>query len=162
MAAAPEVDLAFLLNQTGYALTTEMAVGLAGLGITPRMYCVLLKAQPGDRTQNEVAELAALDKTTMVVTLDELEKAGLAERKTSSTDRRARLVVLTKSGEKTLAQANKIVRSIYDGVLGVLPARERDGFVSALTRLAEGRLATPSHLERPVRRRSPRGGALVP
>jgi len=45
-----------------------------------------------ERTQIQIAELAYLDKTTMVVTVDALEKAGLAQRRQSSTDRRARIV----------------------------------------------------------------------
>ena len=41
-----------------------------------REYCVLWKADEGERTQQEIAELAGLDKSTLVVTLDKLEAAG--------------------------------------------------------------------------------------
>ena len=99
-----DVDLMFLVNQAGFALTAEMAGALAGVGITPREFCVLSHALKGDATQIQLAELSALDKTTMVATLDRLEKAGLAERRLSSTDRRARIVGVTPAGRRAVAQ----------------------------------------------------------
>ncbi len=45
-----------------------------------------------EQTQIRLAERCALDKTTMVVTGDELERSGLAERRPSPTDRRARII----------------------------------------------------------------------
>jgi MarR family len=62
------------------------------LGICPRSHCVLAKAMESERTQIRLAERCALDKTTMVVTGDELERSGLAERRPSPTDRRARII----------------------------------------------------------------------
>ena len=151
----PRVDLAFLLNQTSYALAGRMAARLAGLGITPRVYCVLTKAEPGGLTQNQIAEQAALDKTTMVVTLDEMERAGLAERLPHATDRRARLVNVTPAGREVLDHAHAIVAGVYDEVLGSLSAADREAFVAGLSALAAGPLAEPSHL-RPLRRRTAR------
>lgn len=151
-------DLMFLLSQASHALTTELTAGLAGVGISPRSHCVLRAAAAGDRTQTQIAEQCALDKTTMVVTVDELEAAGLAERRPSSTDRRARIVAVTSAGEAAMAEADAIVDRVYRDVLAALPARERAGFVAALERLAGdgGRLATPVACERPPRRRMPR------
>ena len=80
-----DVDLLFLVNQAAFALTAEMTSALADIAITPREFCVLSHALKGDMTQIRLAELSALDKTTMVVTLDKLEKAGLAERRLSHT-----------------------------------------------------------------------------
>jgi hypothetical protein len=88
--AKVDVDLMFLLSQASHALETEMTAQLQALGISPRAHCVLTHALSGELTQSQVAERCALDKTTMVVTMDELERAGLAERRPSSTDRRAR------------------------------------------------------------------------
>jgi MarR family transcriptional regulator for hemolysin len=148
-----DIDLAMLLNQASYALATKMTQELAEVGISPREWCVLTKARTGDMTQNRVAELAALDRTTMVVTVDALERAGLAERRPSRTDRRARIIAVTDAGERVVAQADAIVAGIYGELLGELPPAERDAFVSGLTRLVDGSLAAPSHLERRPRRR---------
>ena len=98
-----DVDLMFLLGQASHALETEMTAKLQALGVSPRAHCVLAHALRGELTQSQVAEQCALDKTTMVVTMDELERAGLAERRPSSSDRRARIIAVTEAGERIVA-----------------------------------------------------------
>jgi len=119
---------------------------------------VLAKASEGELTQTQLAELATIDKTTMVVTMDALERDGLAERRASSVDRRARVIAVTGEGRRMVAAGQEIVDRIFDDVLATLPAREREAFVDALQRLVGdgGRLSTPVHTERPVRRRAVR------
>ena len=121
---------------------------------------MLAHALRGELTQSQVAEQCALDKTTMVVTMDELERAGLAERRPSSTDRRARIIAVTEAGRRIVEEADAIVAGIYGEVLAALPARQRDAFVAGLAQLAGGRLSTPAKCERPVRRRA-RARAVV-
>ena len=150
------LDLGFLLAQASHVLNTELTAGLAELGISPRAYCVLSRAMAGGFTQIQLAEQAGLDKTTMVVTLDELERAGLAERRPSSSDRRAHIIAVTEDGQQVLARGQEIVARIQNDVLIALPEDERQTFVNALTHLAMGRLSTPVPCERPVRR--PRSG----
>jgi DNA-binding MarR family transcriptional regulator len=147
------VDLLLLLGQASHALTTELTAGLAKLGIPPRGHCVLSHARGGEHTQTQLAEVCGLDKTTMVVTLDELERAGLARRQPSATDRRAHIVVVTPAGRHALGKADAIVARIYADVLAALPATERAGFVAGLRRLVDDRLSKPVQCERPVRRR---------
>jgi MarR family transcriptional regulator for hemolysin len=136
--SVPGLDLVLLLSQASHTLTIELTARLEAFGISVREYCVLSKALPGSFTQTQLADMSDLDKTTMVVTVDELERAGLAERQPSPVDRRARIVVVTPAGGKAVAQARKIVTQVYDDVLATLPARERKGFVDALVRLVEG------------------------
>jgi MarR family transcriptional regulator for hemolysin len=145
-------DLSFLLSHASHVLTTRMTAALAEIGMTPRGHCVLMHALPGELTQIELAKLTDLDKTTMVVTLDELEEAGLAERRASAADRRARIVVVTEEGRQVAADGERIVDRVHGEVLGALPAPERDAFASALGRLVSGHLAIPSPSDRPVRR----------
>ena len=159
---ALETDLAFLLSQASHALVTELTARLAELGITPRAHCVLSRALAGEQTQTQVAEQCALDKTTMVVTLDALERAGLAERRLSSTDRRARIIAVTEEGERVVAAADAIVALTYSDVLAALPESQREPFLESLTRLVTGRLSTPPECEKPPRRRAPRVPATVP
>jgi DNA-binding MarR family transcriptional regulator len=149
-------DLCFLLGQASHALQTELTAALARLGISPRAHCVLSNALGGELTQGELAERCALDKTTMVVTLDELERAGLAQRRPSAADRRARIIGVTEAGAALVARSREIVGGVQADVLAALPDGEREAFVAALTRLVEVRLASPVPCERPVRRRAPR------
>ena len=85
-------DLCWLLSRASHGLTTEFTAALEDVGISPRQHAVLTTAMTGELTQTEIARMVGLDKTTMVVTVDELEKAGLAERRPSSSDRRARVI----------------------------------------------------------------------
>ncbi len=154
MRTAPPVDLSMLLNQAGHALTVRLGAALAEIGISVRIYCVLIKAHGEELTQVELAKAAYLDKTTMVTTLDEMERLGLAERRPSPTDRRVRKVVLTRAGEQALERADVVVTRSYDELFEDVPVEDRDAFVSVLTRLVEGPLAAPFHMEGPpVRRR---------
>jgi DNA-binding MarR family transcriptional regulator len=111
----------------------------------------------GEHTQTELADLVGLDKTTMVVTVDELERAGLAKREPSTTDRRARVIAVTKAGERKLKEGQKVVAMVQSDVLDSLPARDRSVFVDVLTRLVQTRLAEPVECRPPLRRREPRG-----
>jgi MarR family transcriptional regulator, transcriptional regulator for hemolysin len=146
-------DLIFLLSQAAHSLTTELTARLEGLGLTPRGHCVLTHALESERTQIQLAELCALDKTTMVVTVDALEAAGLAERRPSATDRRARIIAVTEAGAEKVREADAIVAEIYADVLGSLPAASRDGVLDGLQRLVSDRLASPPACSTPVRRR---------
>jgi DNA-binding MarR family transcriptional regulator len=147
-------DLMMLLSQAGHALACELTAALAELGVSPRANCVLTTALTGDLTQGRLAELCQLDKTTMVVTIDELERAGLAERRPSSSDRRARIIAVTPKGEKIVASAQRIVANVYEDVLGTLPTRQREGLLDGLATLVGegGRLEQPAVCERAVRR----------
>ena len=151
------LDLSFLLNQAAYAFEARLAEALAGHGLSVRDYCVLWKAEEGERTQQEIAELAGLDKSTLVVTLDKLEAAGLVERRVSDVDRRARVIGVTPrgggltwrhSGWWTASRSRRCDTSVPRGC---------SSSSRALQRLAQddGPLATPSHVH-PQRRKEVR------
>jgi MarR family transcriptional regulator, transcriptional regulator for hemolysin len=150
-------NLGWLLSQVDHAYATEIAAALAPLGLGSRGYCVLASALGNEFTQTQLAGLVGVDKTTMVVTVDELERLGLAERRPSSTDRRAHVIAVTKAGERKVAEGQAIIDRVQDEVLGALPAAERKAFLSALTRLLTGRLSEPAECHPPLRRREARG-----
>jgi MarR family transcriptional regulator, transcriptional regulator for hemolysin len=146
-------DLGFLLTHTSHMLNTRLTAALGEIGMTLRGLCVLLHALPGELTQIELAKLSDLDKTTMVVTMDELEEKGLAERRPSASDRRARIIAVTDEGARVAAAGQQIIDRVNGEVLGSLPPAESAAFTSALYRLVDGYLAEPPAGERPVRRR---------
>lgn len=145
-------DLSFLLTHAGHVLATQMTAAFTELGISPRGYCVLFHALETERTQIELAAIADLDKTTMVVTVDELEKMGLAERRPSSTDRRARVITVTDAGRQAVIEGTRIADRVHRDVLGALPEEQRGVLTDALTLLVNGHLSTPVESGRPVRR----------
>ncbi|CAA9531271.1 MAG: Transcriptional regulator, MarR family [uncultured Solirubrobacteraceae bacterium] len=132
---------------------TEMTAALEDLGLSPRARCVLMTALEGEFTQIEIARMIGVDKTTMVVTLDELERVGLAERRPSSKDRRARVIAVTAKGKAMVRKGGEVVKRVQDEVLETLPAKERAALVDGLQRLVSERLAEPAQCASPVRRR---------
>jgi DNA-binding MarR family transcriptional regulator len=152
----PPIDLSLLLNQAAYAFANRLSAALAQLDISVRGYCVLAKAVEGEYTQSQLAKLAFMDKTTLVVTLDELERRGLAERRVSPTDRRVRVIAPTAAGRELLAKADAVVAATHDDVLAAIDERERETFLAVLGRLVGGPLASPFHMEKPLRRRRQR------
>ena len=153
--AAPsrtQPDLSFLLDHTSRVLRTRMTAALAEIGLTPRMHCVLVHALEKERTQIQLAEIGDMDKTTMVVTVDALERAGYAERRPSSTDRRARIIAVTESGAEIAARSTEIVDRVHREVVDALPGDEGEVLLRALNRLATGLLAEPVECPQPVRR----------
>lgn len=145
-------DLSFLLDHTGHVLRTRMAAALGEIGLTARMHCVLVKAAEQERTQAQIAELGDMDKTTMVVTVDALEQAGLAERRPAPTDRRARIIVVTPAGAAMAKKSQAIVDRVHREAVESLPAPARAVLIDALTALADGHLALPDDASAGVRR----------
>jgi MarR family transcriptional regulator for hemolysin len=151
-------DLSYLFDKASQALAARMTAALADLDITPRGYCVLSKAAPGELTQGELAEIALLDKTTMVVTMDHLEGAGLARRTPSPVDRRARIVQTTDEGQQVVEKARTVIDGLYADVLAVLPEEQRAAFLDALATLVGegGPLSAVEPIPNSPRRRSQR------
>src|SRR5437763_2538211 len=149
-------NLAWLLYRAHWALASELTAALAPLGVSARAYHVLRAALSGEHTQTELAEMVGLDKTTMVVALDELERTGLAERHFAPEDRRARIIAVTAAGKRKLAEAEKVKERVQAEVLGELSAREGAALMDALAKLVEGRLAEQVECTPPLRRRAPR------
>lgn len=145
-------DLTGMLVHAGHVLNTRLTAALAEIGITPRHQCVLIHALDAELTQIQLAEIADVDKTTMVVTLDDLERAGYAERRPSSTDRRARIVHVTPAGAQIAQRGQEIVDRVHAEALDSLPAEQRTVFLDALISLVEGHLAQPVECEQPPRR----------
>ena len=149
-------NLSWLLPQANYGLASEINAALDPLGISNRNLHVLTTALTGEYTQKELAELIGLDKTTMVVTIDELEASGLAERRPSETDRRARVISVTRSGERKVREGRAVIDAIQKDLLSALPARERKIFLESLGTLVTKRFGDQIHCS-PARRREPRG-----
>ncbi len=148
-------NLAWLLYRAHWALAAELTAALAPLGVSSRGYHVLRAATSGSHTQTELAELVGLDKTTMVAAVDELERAGLAERHPAPDDRRARVIAVTPAGKRKVAQADKVAEHVQEDALGELSTQEAGALIDSLAKLVEGRLSEPAVCNPPLRRRTP-------
>ena len=130
-------NLCWLLSRSSQLLTGHLSGALHDLGFPARTHQVLAAAAGGEHTQIELARMVGLDKTTMVATIDQAERLGLAERRPSPTDRRVKVVVVTEAGRKKLAEADVILDRLRDETLDRLPEADREAFVRSLARLAE-------------------------
>src|SRR3954466_14610713 len=125
-------DLTGLLNMAGHSLSNRLAAAPADIGLTPRMQCVLVHALEEERTQIQLAALADLDKTTMVSTVDDLEKLGYAERRPSATARPARIIAVTERGRAAAEEGQRIVDRVHADALAYLTPSDQVSFVEAL------------------------------
>src|SRR5262245_6525782 len=122
-----EIEVAEFAGQLFFRLWrashTQTAAALESIGLTPALFAVLnyLQAHEG-AIQQRVGSAMGIDPSTMVSLVDQLEHAGLAERRRHPTDRRAREVLITAKGRRTLRRAREVAAEVEDGVLQGLSA----------------------------------------
>ncbi|GAA0948216.1 MarR family winged helix-turn-helix transcriptional regulator [Pseudonocardia zijingensis] len=139
MTSPPDVeqDLGWALGtvlRSYLRLANEAVAGVPG---GPRGYQVLSSAASGERTsQLAMAQSLGVDRTVMTYLLDDLEKAGLVERKPDPADRRARRVLLTEAGTARLCAAERGLRKVEEHLLGPLDPDERHTLRTLLQRVA--------------------------
>ena len=97
-----EGSAGYLLGKAMQRATTLMDGVLCRHGLKARHYGVLLVVRGAPHSQQEVGELLAIDRTTMAMTVDDLERLGLAERRPHPTNRRGYQVRLTNLGSEQL------------------------------------------------------------
>ena len=128
----------FLMNWVARRSRERFASALeAEVGLHPREFGVLavVERDPGI-TQQAIGEAAGVDPSTMVATLDSLERRGLAERRPHASDRRKRAVFLTEEGEKAARRAQRIGKQVGKETLGALSKDERRQLNALLRKLA--------------------------
>jgi DNA-binding MarR family transcriptional regulator len=87
-------------------------------------------------SQHQLHEKTAIDPSSMVAVIDELEARGLAERRPDPADRRARQVFLTEQGEQTLQRIRGLAAGLQREFFGTLTAEERKTLHALLRKLA--------------------------
>ncbi|MFZ0605687.1 MAG: MarR family transcriptional regulator [Roseiarcus sp.] len=92
-------------------------------GLTEATWLPLLRIARSESPmrQNELAASLSLDGSSVVRLLDALEHAGLIERCEDRADRRAKSLVLTARGRRTVDQVERVSQAIRDVVLGEVP-----------------------------------------
>ncbi|MFE7439040.1 MarR family winged helix-turn-helix transcriptional regulator [Streptomyces chartreusis] len=87
-------------------------------------------------SQRSLAERFGVDRTVMTYLLDDLERAGLLERKPDPTDRRSRHIVATTHGKKRWLALRGRGELVEQHFLAALPAESRASFQSMLCMVA--------------------------
>jgi DNA-binding MarR family transcriptional regulator len=122
-----------LLFRLWRASHTRTAEALDSIGLNPALFALLnvLGAREGS-IQQQLSSDMGIDPSAMVKMIDELEAAGLAERRRRPSDRRAWEISITAKGRRTLERARGLAKQVEGEVLGGLPASERRQLVALL------------------------------
>jgi DNA-binding MarR family transcriptional regulator len=100
--------LGYLLKHAQLRFQRLSSEAMAPFGIDGRQLAVLRTIEsPLPQSQQDVARALGVDRTTMVLLLDELERKLLIHRFVSPDDRRKNVVVVTPSGLDAIAQAGR-------------------------------------------------------
>jgi DNA-binding MarR family transcriptional regulator len=127
----------FLLSKMGATAQKQFAARLETLGLTTRMWGALnVLAGEGSVTQHALCTAVGIDPSSMVATIDELEKRGLVERRRHPLDRRAHALHVTDAGHETLARGRLLAREAQEELLSPLDAEQREQLHELLLRLA--------------------------
>ena len=120
---------------------TRTADALNSIGLTPALFALLNVLGAREATiQQQLSSDIGIDPSAMVKLINELEGAGLAERRRRPGDRRAWEVTITPKGRRTLERARGLVTQVEDEVLGGLTDADRR---QLLTLLRKALLSAP-------------------
>lgn len=109
-----------------------------GFQITAVQYSLLTALfEHGQMDQNTVALEIGLERSSVAEVLPRLEERNLIERTPSESDRRVKLVKLTRKGRLVVRRMEAAVQRAHARTIEALPEAERDLFMLQLIRLVE-------------------------
>jgi DNA-binding MarR family transcriptional regulator len=122
-------DLGWALGVVYRSYVKAANLAMADLPGGPRGYQLLtIAARALPVTQLAIAQQLGVDRTVMTYLLDDLEGAGLVERRPDPADRRARRIIATDKGHARLSELRQRLRLAEDHVLSALDEPKRDTF----------------------------------
>src|SRR5690348_4613073 len=128
---------AFLLKRVGMLAKERTVEAYEAIGANPYHYSVLAVLDEGARdTQAKIADALGYDRSWLVGLLDELEEAGLIERRRDPEDRRRHLVSLTPSGKEKLAELRATSKAVENELLACLEPAQREQLHELLLQVA--------------------------
>ncbi|MGN6570750.1 MAG: MarR family winged helix-turn-helix transcriptional regulator [Pseudolabrys sp.] len=141
---AAAVDLGVLNERLGYFIRRlqiwvfqDFIRRLSRLDLSPAQFSVIvvIGANPG-LSQAQLAATLGIERARLVRLLHRLEQRGLTERRRSAADGRRHALVLTRAGDKMLADATKLAEQHEDGLKQKLGARPYRTLLETLRSLA--------------------------
>jgi DNA-binding MarR family transcriptional regulator len=128
----------FLLAKLHHRWAAESVEVLerAGVGLSGLHFGALsIVDGEGPMSQQRLGCLIGKDRTTIVAIVDELERAGLVERRRNPEDRRAYALEVTAAGRSWLAKAKPALVEAEDRLLSDLDEGERAVLMALLGRM---------------------------
>lgn len=134
--------LGWPVARIAHAVTLAHNEALSPFGLSLRTFAVLAAIEAGAaRSQLEIAQTVGLDKTTLVATIDDLERRGLVQRTPDPADRRARILAATADGRELFERAAATLRATDERIFAEMAPDERERLKAAFTALLGGPLS---------------------
>lgn len=131
-------DTGYLLYRLGLRSGQLFNSCLQESGLRLRHYAVLrFLATCEGALQRELSARLGYDPSAIVGLVDDLEKAGFAERRPSPDDRRSRIVVLTEPGRAFLRDIDEAGLRVTNELLEPLDPAERETLHTLLLRIVQ-------------------------
>jgi DNA-binding MarR family transcriptional regulator len=131
-----DLRVGYLLKHAMLSYLERSTAALAPFGVDARELAVLARlGGPQPLSQQEVAALLGVDRTTMVGLVDALERKGLVARRPHPDDRRKNAVELTGEGRRTLAEGGAAADAAQAEFLAPLGEPGAARFVADLRKL---------------------------
>lgn len=131
-------SMGFLVNRIARLFASALQERLTPLGLTIGAFPVMLALWAEDgQSQRVIAQRLPLDETTLVRTLDRMERDGLVRRARDTADRRRILVHLTDHGLALKEPALAAADAVNAAALGGLAPGEADAARAIMRRMAE-------------------------
>jgi DNA-binding MarR family transcriptional regulator len=110
---------------------------LRPFGLTNGQFSLLMSLnRPEPPTMGPVANLLAMDRTTLTAALKPLERRGLVRGDPHPTDKRSRILILTDLGRKALALALPVWKSTHEEIENSLRGIDPDQLRKCLKSLS--------------------------
>lgn len=125
------------MQRAARALARRFDEALRPVGLTNGQFSLLMALnRPVPPAMGPVANLLAMDRTTLTAALKPLERRGFVEIASDPSDRRGRLLKLTEAGRAVLASAVPIWQRTHDVVEAPLPVCNPDRLRADLAALS--------------------------
>jgi DNA-binding MarR family transcriptional regulator len=129
--------LCLFTQRAARALARRFDEVLRPVGLTNGQFSLLMSLnRPAPPPMGPVAQLLAMDRTTLTAALKPLERRGLVRVEVDPKDRRSRLLALTDAGREVLAAAVPIWRETHRAIEAGLPGLNADALRASLGALA--------------------------
>ncbi|GAA3091379.1 hypothetical protein GCM10020001_003180 [Nonomuraea salmonea] len=129
--------LGLLLRKAHWRAANVLTEALRPLGIELRHFAVLIVlVNRGPTVQRDLAAATGTDKAGVMRVVDDLERRGLAVRRTVPGDRRVRVVEITPQGLELFDAAHVSAGPLAERLISGLEPGEAEQLKTLLTRLA--------------------------
>lgn len=127
-----------LLHRAGQCAADLFVAEMGESDLTPRQFAVLLSVSKQEGlSQTDLVAATGIDRSTLADIVRRMLKKGLLQRRRTREDARAYAVKLTEEGQRTLASSQPRVHRVDDRLLAVLPAANRERFLTDLSAIVD-------------------------